>query len=373
MMRRVDIRTIPEGATLARPLVDQRGAFVLAAGKTVTESMVERLWERGFRHAYVHAPGFEGLDVREPLEPQTFQQVRHLLVGLVNQVKQAKDLTQVEVPVLALQDVTKQACDEVAKQNQGFLLYPAWGTLTDRFIAGVVNIACVAARVGVEMVDKDAARHLFLAALLQDLGTWVTDRAAEHVAVSLSIVRSYRELSAWVKHIVADHHERLDGSGYPQGKKEPDLHLLPRIMQVAVAYVELVQDPRNPTLPHEAQEHLMAEAGVLFDWNAVQTLRRVVPGYPTGSVVRLSTSQLGVVVHPGPPSLNRPRVRVLSKKGDRKGERAQEAPEGAGAPDETMEQTDGPASLSDSGQPAAYEEIDLAVEHAVAIVRLLES
>ena len=117
----------------------------------------------------------------------------------------------------------------------------------------------------------------------------------------------------------------------------------------------------------------MAEAGVLFDWNAVQTLRKVVPGYPTGSVVRLSTSQLAVVVHPGPPSLNRPRVRVLSKKGDRKGESALGAPEDTGAPDETIEQPDWPASLSDSGQPAAYEEIDLAVEHAVAIVRLLES
>ncbi|OUM99194.1 MAG: hypothetical protein BAA04_01305 [Firmicutes bacterium ZCTH02-B6] len=368
-MRRVDIRTIPEGATLARPLVDQRGAFVLAAGKTVTESMAERLWERGFRYAYVHAPGFEGLDVREPMEPQTYQQVRHLLAGLVNQVKQAKDPSLVDVPVLALQEATKQACDELVKQNQGFLLYPAWGTLADRFLASVVNIACVAARIGVELADKDSARHLFLAGLLQDLGTWFTDRAAEHVTASLAIVRGYRELSAWVKHIVGDHHERLDGSGFPQGKSGHDIHLLSRIMQVAVAYVELLQDPRNPALPHEAQEHLMAEAGVLFDWDVVQTLRKVVPGYPTGSVVRLSTSQLGVVVHPGPASLNRPRVRVLSKKSDRRDEGSHGVPDDADAPDELQ----GPANVGDGGQPAAYEEIDLAADHAVAIVRLLES
>lgn len=374
-MRRVDIRTIPEGAVLARALVDQRGAYVLAAGKAVTETMASRLWERGFRYAYVEAPGFEGIDVREPLEPQTFMHVRQLLAPAVSELMQGKEPLLVDVPVLELQEVTGTACAELARQNQGFLLYPAWGTLTDRFIAGVINTAVVAARIGLELGEEEGARHLFLAALLQDLGTWKADRAVDHVGISLNLVRNYRGVSAWVKHIVADHHERLDGSGYPQGKKGEDMHKLPKIMQVAVAYVDMVQEARRPTLPHEAQELLMAEAGTQFDWDAVQALRTAVPGYPAGSVVRLSSGQLGVVVHPGPQGLNRPRVRVLSRWSARRPQAAgggSEAGAGLDAADAAEERIEFERPEA-GGPPETYVEIDLAAEHAVAIKRLLES
>ncbi|HLT57929.1 MAG TPA: HD domain-containing phosphohydrolase [Limnochordales bacterium] len=368
-MRRVDVRTIPEGAILARPLVDQRGAFVLAAGKPVSEAMRERLWDRGFRYAYIEAPGFEGLDVREPLTDQTYQLVRHTLAQVVAEVRHCKDPGEVSLPVDELHEACNVSCEDLARQQQGFLFYPPWGTLADRFVAQSINIAVVAARLGFELAGEEGARHLFLAGLLQDLGQWWDDRPSEHVAASLSLVRGLRSISAWVKHIIADHHERLDGSGYPQGKTAEQLHPLSRIMAVATAYVEMVFAPRHPTLPHEAQEHLMAEAGVLFDWDAVQALRRLVPGYPVGSVVRLSTGQWGVVVDPGPPTLNRPRVRLLAQPG--RGE-----DDGAGAGDEASPEVAAGAGEGavpeGSGEPASYEEIDLAAQHAVAIVRLLD-
>ncbi|HEY8417209.1 MAG TPA: HD domain-containing phosphohydrolase [Limnochordales bacterium] len=379
-MRRVDIRTIPEGALLARPLVDQRGVVVLAAGKSVSETMRERLWERGFRHAYVEAPGFEGLKVREPLEDHTYQTVRHLLVDVVAALRRGADPSEVRLPVPALLEATSAACEDLARQQQqpeGFLLYPPWGTLADRFVTDSINVAVVAARVGFAVLGEEGARHLFLAGLLQDLGRWLDDRPSEHVAVSLAMVRGIREISAWVKHIIADHHERLDGSGYPQGKRAEALHPLSRVMAVAVAYLELIMKPRRPTLPHEAQEHLMAEAGTLFDWEAVQALRRVLPGYPVGTVVRLSTRRIGVVVHPGPASLNRPRVRLLGRAADREVRLPEPAEETEGA-DEAVGQV--PMELEEGagagppapGKPVSYEEVDLAADHAVAIVEVLD-
>lgn len=310
-MRRVDVRTLPEGALLARPLIDQRGAVVLAAGKTVTDTMRDRLWDRGFRHAYIEAAGFEGLDIKEPLSQQTYHAVRHIVSDLVKAVRQCTDPSEVRVPVSELSEAVGAVCEDLRLHKEGFILYPMWGTLADRFVTRAINMAVVAAGLGFELAGEEGARHLCLAGLLQDLGIWLDDRPLEHVGQSLALVRGVREISAWVKHIIADHHERLDGSGYPQGKTAETLQPLSRIMAVTVAYVEMVQDLRRPVLPHEAQEHLMAEAGVLFDWQAVQALRRMVPGYPAGTVVRLSTRAVGVVVDPGPPSLNRPRVRLL--------------------------------------------------------------
>ena len=52
-----------------------------------------------------------------------------------------------------------------------------------------------------------------------------------------------------MKAIVAQHHERLDGSGYPAGKTGADLHPLGRIMSVVVAYLELLSDGVLPMKP----------------------------------------------------------------------------------------------------------------------------
>ena len=378
-MRRVDIRTIPDGALLARPLVDQRGVVVLAAGKTISETMRERLWERGFRHAYIEARGFEGLRVQEPLADHTYQSIRHLLAEAVATVRRSADPGEVRLPVTGLLEATALACEDLARQQEDFLLYPPWGTLADRFVTDSINVAVVAARVGFAVLGEESARHLFLAGLLQDLGRWLDDRPNEHVAVSLAMVRGIREINAWVKHIIADHHERLDGSGYPQGKKGEALHPLCRVMSVAVAYLDLITRPRRPTLPHEAQEHLMAEAGEVYDLKAVQALRRVLPGYPTGTVVRLSTRRIGVVVHPGPASLNRPRVRLLglAAGGDaavpNPTEESESADEMVGQrPLELdLEEHDG-ARPPAPGTPVSYEEVDLAVDHSVAIVEVLD-
>ncbi|MBO8142030.1 MAG: HD domain-containing protein [Firmicutes bacterium] len=393
-MRRLDIREIPHDAVLARPLVDERGAFVLAAGKEVSLPVRERLWNRGFRHAFVEQTGFEGIEPTEPLEPQTYFQVRRLLLYMADQVRHAKSLSDVDIPAADLTQLAGMACNELARLKGDFLLYPVWGGMVDRWAALAVNFAVVAARLALDLLSPDDASVLFVAGLLQDLGQWRCERIEDHVTASEEIVRGIRSLNAWSKRVIADHHERLDGSGYPRGKKGDDLAPVSRIMAAAVAYVELLHHPRHPALPHEAQEALMAEVDAKFDRKTVELLRRRVPAYPVGTVVRLSTGKLGVVVQPGPPGLSRPRVRLLGNvrvrspqasaqkaaEERRPGEEAAwretvEATEDVTVEPEAAElETIEPDAADEDGDSGfQYVEIDLAKEHAVTITRVLKS
>ncbi|MFS8582280.1 MAG: HD domain-containing phosphohydrolase [Limnochordales bacterium] len=349
-MRRINISYAPPGVVLARPLVDERGAYVLASGQALTPAVRERLWERGFRYAYVESLGFENLVVHEPLEPQTFMRARQLARQLMDGARTAA--ASLEVPVQELSDLAADACEELSRipAGRGFLLYPEWGSVMDKRIAFAVNAGVVAAMVGRAMEGVEAARHLFTAALLQDLGLWRVERTPDHVAVSREMLRPQANVSALVKAIVAQHHERLDGSGYPAGKTGADLHPLGRIMSVVVAYLELLSDG---VLPHEAQEALMAGAGTEFDLDAVKTLMRYVPGYPAGTVVRLSGGRHAVVVDAGAPGLNRPRVRLLPRDFWRAGEEP--------ATEEDLERA-----------RAEIEELDLAGLYTMTIEAVLE-
>jgi HD-GYP domain-containing protein (c-di-GMP phosphodiesterase class II) len=85
---------------------------------------------------------------------------------------------------------------------------------------------------------------------------------------------------ATVQRLVLDHHERLDGTGYPRGLTAEQMDLSTRILAVADVYDALVS-PRvyRPAWSIEqALEHLSAEAGTAFDEKCVEALEAVVTG-----------------------------------------------------------------------------------------------
>ena len=66
---------------------------------------------------------------------------------------------------------------------------------------------------------------------------------------------------------MAQHHERWDGNGYPDGLKCEEISEFARIIAVADTYHELasVKSNRRALMPHEAIEFIMAYSGDMFD------------------------------------------------------------------------------------------------------------
>jgi putative nucleotidyltransferase with HDIG domain len=78
--------------------------------------------------------------------------------------------------------------------------------------------------------------------------------------------------------IVRSHHERWDGSGYPDGKSGEDIPLSARIVAVADAFQAMIEPRpyRKPRTPASAFDEIASEAGRQFDPACVQALRAVV-------------------------------------------------------------------------------------------------
>ena len=84
--------------------------------------------------------------------------------------------------------------------------------------------------------------------------------------------------SPTVRDLVSDHHERLDGRGYPRGLTEEELPLHTRILTVCDVYDALVSDRvyRAAWTSERAFELLRDDAGSAFDERCVEALARVV-------------------------------------------------------------------------------------------------
>lgn len=96
----------------------------------------------------------------------------------------------------------------------------------------------------------------------------------------------------------AQHHEYVDGSGFPQGSKGAQINPLARIVTIADRYDTLCNPLRlsDALPPAEALSTMFAHEAKLFDASMLAALIREVGIYPPGSLVRLNNGSIAMVI-----------------------------------------------------------------------------
>ena len=96
---------------------------------------------------------------------------------------------------------------------------------------------------------------------------------------------------------ILQHHERLNGTGYPDGLKEASIHLLSKIVMVADAYDELCNNLQfeKSLTPYEAISRIYAKRQDEFWEEAVLALIQNLGVYPPSSIVEMSDGGFGMV------------------------------------------------------------------------------
>ncbi len=133
----------------------------------------------------------------------------------------------------------------------------------------------VSGQIALELMGETDAKILELSALMHDMGKIKTPLPILHKKGFLTvnemqimkhhIVDTFEFLNEsglhYLSRIAASHHERLDGSGYPQGLVKSELTLYSRILQVADVYSALIEDRpyRNAMHPMKALEIIYEE------------------------------------------------------------------------------------------------------------------
>jgi len=115
--------------------------------------------------------------------------------------------------------------------------------------------------------------------------------------------------------IIFQHHEMVDGSGYPLGIKEDKITLPARIVAL-VNYYDMLCNPidfAQAMTPHEALSYLFGQRRTKFDATVLQRLIRCLGVYPPGSIVTLSNDAIAMVMSVNPARPLRPWVMVYDE------------------------------------------------------------
>ncbi|MCA9471856.1 MAG: DUF3391 domain-containing protein [Nitrospirales bacterium] len=124
----------------------------------------------------------------------------------------------------------------------------------------------------------------------------------DHPASSCQLLANLPGAEPLLLNVILQHHERLDGSGYPNHLRNEEISNLAKIVMVADRYDELCNapDPESSLIPHEALSRLFRHVvhkgkDAQFCEYVVQALVQAVGVYPPGSLVELTDGLLGVV------------------------------------------------------------------------------
>lgn len=135
----------------------------------------------------------------------------------------------------------------------------------------------------------------------------------QHAAHSRDILLTTPGIGELAVLTAAEHHEKLDGSGYPNGLKGNEISLQGRMAAIADVYDALTSDRvyHKGMTPTQGLKKLLEWSGTHLDPKLVRQFIRCLGLYPVGSLVLLESGRLGVVTEGNEEDQRLPVVRIM--------------------------------------------------------------
>ena len=142
----------------------------------------------------------------------------------------------------------------------------------------------------------------------------------KHTIYGREILQKKYSIPESVIKIVEQHHERVDGKGYPYGLKRDEISRFAKVISICDVYDSVSADRcyRKKFSPNDAYELILAGSGTSFDEELVMNFKNTFSIYPLGCCVKLSNGDEGYVIRQNKGFPDRPIIRILYEAETRK-------------------------------------------------------
>jgi len=204
-------------------------------------------------------------------------------------------------------------------------------TFDDYTFSHSVNVCVLCVLIAIEMnLPEKVIREFGVGALLHDLGKVkiqdeilnkngaLTDEEflemKMHPTFSRELLLTDSKISEQSINIAHQHHEKVNGQGYPQGLVGEQIDIFARIAAIADVYDALTSDRiyRPKMEPYKAIKIILSGNGTHFDPKIVNVFVRHMSVYPVESIVRLSDGHIAIVIKANHNTSIAPQVRLIS-------------------------------------------------------------
>ncbi|MGE7999935.1 HD-GYP domain-containing protein [Lysinibacillus sp. NPDC093190] len=316
-MRLISIDVLKEGMVLARTIWNEAGHPLLKKDVVINERIIQRLQQLNTHYLYIDDEISKGIEVQETVPAvirnkaiSTIKDSFQSINGL-NPVNASYVLDQQSKAIVSIVDELLSAVsgnDEILTILTDAYLFDEY-LYQHSFQVTLYSIA-IAKELGYSAEDL---RLIGIGALLHDIGKLMVPKEIltkpgrltceefetmkQHTRYGFDLLRNLHSISLIVAHCAFQHHERIDGSGYPRGLVDFEIHPFAKIIGVADVFdaVTTSRVYREKMLPSQGLAIVEAGSGTIYDARIVKALKRSVVHYPNGVILKLSDGRRGIV------------------------------------------------------------------------------
>ncbi|TFE03804.1 HD-GYP domain-containing protein [Jeotgalibacillus salarius] len=334
-MRLISTKVLRAGMVLGHTIYNVNEKPLLQAGVTLTDGMVERLRFLKVQYVYISDEQSKGIEVKESVPVLVRQEsIREMkeTFSSIQTCKQKNMSAMLESKTSKIQDVLKSIMSEM-DANQDLLMILSDAYLYDSYIFHhSYNVTLYTLAIAKELkLPVKQLEQIGLGAMLHDIGKSMIEESVlmkdgplteeefeeikKHTVHGFEVLKNLHNVSLLTAHCAFQHHERLNGSGYPRGIKSEDIHPYAKILAVADVFDACTSNRvyRKKMLPSDALEILLAGSGTLFDPTVIKAFQLAIAIYPNGLTVELSDGRKGIVARQNRGISTRPIIRVVEE------------------------------------------------------------
>ncbi len=256
---------------------------------------------------------------------QIRNKAQHFVKTLMEDIKMGRDFD-----LGAAEEIVVEMIDSLSHNKDAMLSLISIQNKDEYTFNHSVNVAIITASFCrfLGMIDEEIKKYS-LGALFHDLGKTkipieiITKPGVfsqeeiqlmnQHPTFGKEILTSQQDTDHRILDAVYEHHERMDGSGYPRGLNEDQISLAGRLVSIADVYDALTSDRpyRDGDTPKEVLSYMYKLSASDFDPELLQQFIQSIGIYPVGSLVRLQSGFLAIVVESAKEELTKPVVLLV--------------------------------------------------------------
>lgn len=324
-MRRISVEVIKDGDVLARDIFSSSGVVLMTEGTRLKKEYIPRLLDLHIQTVFIYEDISLGQSAEDIIEEEIRKQCEDSVRNTILKYTYAERDE--------LKEIVRVA-DEIMSDilNQPNIMYnvSCVREKSNELYQHSVNVAAISTLIALRAkYSKQKAKEIAIGGLLHDIGfTTVTidtsnvilsecddkirKEIMRHVIYGYTDVEKKDWITKTVKDIVLQHHERLDGSGYPLHLKGEHVKPEVRIVSLCDQFDSMIYGNMMPRYKvRDAMEYIMSQAGIKFDFSLVQLFMESVAAYPIGTVVVTNEGDTGIVVRQNFKLPTRPVLRLI--------------------------------------------------------------
>lgn len=330
-MRLVSVNSLLPGMKLGKKIYSEEGIVLLSENAELSVPIIRRLKSHGLDFVYVSDPRTDDIVVEDMIKDETRQRSLNEIRTNYRQLMRpaAKGLV---YPYLGkvFSNLVDSIMDDLGSREDAMIMLMNINSVDQYLYRHSLNVCIYTILLGqIHGYSRDELTMLGMGALLHDIGKTkiplevlnkpgkLTDdefkQMKTHAEIGFKILKDEPGIPLVSAHCAYQHHERVDGSGYPRGIKRDEIHEFARWIAIADAFDAMTTHRvyRSAMLPHQALEVLYTGCDTWYEKSKLEVFRDRVAIYPLGMMVKLSTGKRGVVskIHGLIP--HRPVIRIL--------------------------------------------------------------